>query len=171
MNLKILAIFILFNCVEKSYGQRMYVVPNFEIQYSGISYVKKREKNKSDFTPSKPKINGTWGVDIYYRSKKTIYRFSIQREILGEAFGIKNKFFNLEKDLGIIGHQTSSGVEHYVMSCNLGNGDTRFRNFIFKNKVKFTYAIGIGIGFNRQKSFYQEQYYYRTGGRADAYSI
>ncbi len=50
-----------------TFSQKLYIIPNFDLQYSGLSFMRNSEKNADDFKPSVP-LNGG-GMDLRLEKK------------------------------------------------------------------------------------------------------
>lgn len=148
----------LLPCVSKA--QKLYVVPNINLQYSGLSYVTKAEAHASDFIPSVPKINGSYSIDIIYHPKNLTHKLTLDRNILGQSFGIKSKYFEYPNNatLGPRNLYHSDGIEQFILSYNIGLKSKKVHNPIEKIKVIYTGSFGLGIGFNRNQAQYDWDY-------------
>lgn len=138
-----------------SKAQKFEVVPKIGIQYAGLSYLSKMDSHPSDFDGTVPKLNDTWAFDIKYKPKKFSHIISIESISLGSAFSVRNLYSEARLLPDFLIHKHSDGIDQLLLSYNLQNESRKFLKFIGRNKIKFYYTGGVGIGTNKSKSYYE----------------
>lgn len=139
-------------------SQKLYIVPNFDFQYSGLSFVRKSEKNANDFIPSIPLLNFMSSLDIFYKPGRMIHKLTIENNRFGDGFGVKNKFIH-PGELGLLGISHAGGFTNLIISYNAGIESIKQHNPLGKLKLKYTGSIGCGIGLNRTLAYFEEAFY------------
>ena len=139
-------------------SQRLYIVPNFDLQYSGLSFVRRSEKNASDFKPSIPLLNFMASLDIFYKPKKIIHKLTIESNRFGDGFGVTNKFIH-PGEIGLLGISHSGGFDNFIISYNAGIESKKLHNPLGKLKLRYTGSLGAGIGLNRTMAYFDDVIY------------
>ena len=165
----ILISFWIFPSIVSS--QKLYIVPNFDFQYSGITHVRSSERPESGFRKNMPLINFMSSIDVMYKSKNFVHKLTLENSRFGPSFIITNKFM-APSDLGIIRMSHQSAIQHFILSYNLGMESQKIHNPFGKVRVRYTGSLGVGIGTNRSKRYYDEIEWKIEGGEgfADTYT-
>lgn len=151
-------------------AQKFYISPGLSMPFSGISYAGKH--NDIEFRPSIARINLSWSVNLIYKPGKLAHKLTLQQVPLEKYFKLINKFMLPPNtgELGISYYKFGTAIDHFILSYAVQKEAMRTKGFLFNSLIKFNYSLGAGIGFNRTKSYYNEQYLSSEGGSADTYS-
>ncbi|MCY7290656.1 MAG: hypothetical protein LH615_00590 [Ferruginibacter sp.] len=156
--MKQLIFFLIFIAtVFSARAQKIYAVVNINAPFSYLNYT--NGHNKVEFVPSVVKINGNWGIDVFYKPKKLTHRLSIQQVQFGFLFKLINKFMLPPNRDNLSGFNYSSfgnNIDHFIVSYALQKEGKHNKGFLFKSKIRFNYSGGLGISLNRSKSYYKE---------------
>jgi hypothetical protein len=139
-------------------SQKLYITPNIDFQYSGLSFVKISERNTNDFKRTVPLLNYILSIDVFYKPKKFIHKITLEYNRFGDGFKVINKFLS-PTDIGTHSISHSGGFEHFILSYNLGIESKKLHNPLGKLKIRCTCSLGFGIGFNKSKSYYNDIFY------------
>lgn len=157
--------FLLMALPFVGYSQKLYGILNLTAPFSGISYT--NGHNRDEFGSSIPRINGSWGVDIIFKHKKTSHKFSIEQVPFEKYFKLTNKFIvPPNQGLGFSIHKYGTAIDHFIFSYALQKEGKREKGFLFHSSIRFNYSAGIGVSLNRSKAFYKEIYPNSSGGWA-----
>ena len=167
-----LLFFLLSLCISLSgYSQKFYGVVNLTAPFSGISYT--NGHNREEFRTSIVRMNVSWGIDLIYKTKKVTHKISVEQMSLGKDFKLINKFSrppNTERLLGFSQASDYEFIDHFIFSYALLKEGRKEKGFLFHSRIRFNYSIGIGLSFNRSKSYYQEVFANSSGGMADIWT-
>jgi hypothetical protein len=155
---------ILIFIFKISISQNLLIVPGLTAQYS---YFAKANMKETDFK-LEPKFNGAWFIDIYYKPKKTSYKISVKESVLGESFSINNNFGN-DTSLGIRKVKHSDGIDQLTVMFQIQKFITK-KNDKNDSYLKWFFDLGIGIGFNRTKNYYDSFLTINTTRRDGTYN-
>jgi len=108
-------------------------------------------------------------IDVFYKPHRIIHKFTLEYNRIGDAFKIQNKFL-APADIGIIRISHASGIEHLILSYNLGYESKKLHNPVGKLKMRYTGSLGVGLGFQRSKTFYRDVFYPMDYGVQDGNS-
>ncbi len=141
------ALLVFVFLTNKSFCQILYLAPGLTGQYAYFTTAKLKEP---DFTVS-PKFNGSWFMDLLLKSQNSTIKLSLKESVLGGSFSLKTDFGN-DTSLGIHRTGRAVGIDQLVLSIQL-------QKFIKIKKIKpcnfqFFYGLGVGVGFNRSKNYY-----------------
>ena len=170
--MKKLLFFLLYTCISVcANAQKIYGVVNLTAPFSGISYT--NGHNRDEFQPSVVKINGSWGIDLFYKAKKITHKLSVEQMPFGFNFKLTNKFMvppNNERLLGFAYAKSGVTIDHLIFSYALQKEGKREKGFLFKSKIRFNYSMGMGISLNRSKYYYKEYFLNSSCGWASNFT-
>lgn len=152
-------------------AQKLYGVLNLNAPFSFLNYTKGH--NKAEFRPSVVRINISWGIDVFYKPKKTTHKLSLQQVPFGFYFKLINKFIVPPNSSNLLGFNTTNygrTIDHFIFSYALQKEEKHVKGFIFSSKIRFNYSIGVGISLNRSKSYYKEKFANSSDGFANTYT-
>ena len=149
-----------------TFSQKLYIIPNFDLQYSGLSFMRNSEKNADDFKPSVPLLNYMSSIDIIYKPQKLVHKITLEYSRLGDGFKITNKFMS-PADPGILSMSDAGAIQHFILSYSLGIESKNVHNPLGNLKLRYTGSLGMGIGFNRSKKYYKDLWYPIDNGLQD----
>jgi hypothetical protein len=163
-------IFLSLSISLLGYSQKVYGIVNLTAPFSGISYT--NGHNRTEFRPSIAKINGSWGIDLVFKTKKINQKISAEQLPFQKYFKIINKFKLPPNDslLGFVSASFGTAIDHFIFSYALQKEGKKEKGFLFNSKIRFNYSIGLGVSLNRSKSFYRDVYPNSAGGWASQWT-
>lgn len=129
-------------------AQTLQIVPGAGIQFSGLSYISKRNSRPSDFRHSIPLAAVSMVGDIKYKIGKLTQVISIQNIEVGPSFSFRNIYLDKGIVPTISGHFAASSLGHALLSYGV-ESQTRLNKTIL-----FNYGIQAGLGFPRGYEYY-----------------
>ncbi len=146
---------ICISLINNSHGQKLYAVVNLNAPFSMLNYTSGH--NKQEFKPSVIRINGSWGIDVFYKPKKITHKLSVQEVPFGFYFELINKFNKPPNNsLGFNSTKYGRVIDHFIVNYAIQKEVRKSQNFLFKSNIKFNYSLGLGFSLNRSKRFYKE---------------
>jgi hypothetical protein len=141
-----------------SYSQQINIYPTIGFLYTGLTNYGNAPKAESDFKSPIPAIAEYAGFEITYKRTNSIitHKLTLQRTVIGQTMQISS----FER-LGINGlrYKHYTAVEQLLLSYQLQLMSKSNRKFLKTKSLKLLYSLGFGIGFNKSKSYYDEQFY------------
>lgn len=146
-------------------GQSIYGVLSLTAPFNGLSSAPNH--NSKEFKASLIRINVSWKAEVIIERKKISHKLSIEQQPIGYSFKISDKFSappNNSQLLSFNYSRYAESIDNFFLSYALQKGGRNFKGFILKSKIKLNSSAGIGISFNRSKSFYETQFLNSSGG-------
>jgi hypothetical protein len=149
----LLAPLLLSNFFSAS-GQKLSIVPHAGISYYGFSYFPDKNSLNGGIKTPVPNIAPVYGADIIYKPGRIAHKLGLQRVTLGATFSTTFKNPNNGFQTR---HTSQDGIDHWLLSYSLQMESQKLKKIIGM-KFKFAGSLGVGVGLNESKWYYDNYY-------------
>ena len=124
-------------------AQKMYLVPDIGIHFSGLTYFSKGSNKPADLTSPVPKLAPIVGFQICYPAKHFTHRIGFQWAQSGVSFSFRNKFSS-DTSLGFRKQTVSASVSNYIINYSILKEFKKIHLFVGRSTMRYYAAIGGG---------------------------
>lgn len=124
-------------------AQKLYIVPDIGIHFTGLTYFSKGSNKPADLTSPVPKLGQIVGLQICYVAKHFTHRAGFQWAQSGYSYSFKNKY-RIDTSIGFNKHIGSGSVSNYIITYSILKEFKKFHLFVGRSSMRYYAAIGAG---------------------------